>query len=150
MKPQTPGAEQSRDTRGWGLPIGVWLVLGFALVIAAFVIGSLLAQRGSRLATEELRRVQVDIAPLTRTARDLGESSAAFDRAVLEFLGTDSEQNREELAAAGARLSRAINEAPVSAGRSADPDVTSLPKALAEHQVLGFRRCRKRAGTSSA
>jgi diguanylate cyclase (GGDEF)-like protein len=139
VKPQTPGTEQSRDARAWGLPIGVWLVLGFALVIAAFVIGSLLAQRGSRLATEELRRVQVEIAPLTRTARDLGESSAAFDRAVLEFLGTDSEQNREELAAAGERLSRAINEAPVPVGRSADPDATSLPKALAEHQVLGFR-----------
>jgi diguanylate cyclase (GGDEF)-like protein len=139
VKPQAPRLDQSRESRGWGLPIGVWLVLGFALVIAAFVIGSLLAQRGSRLATEELRRVQVEIAPLTRTARDLGESLAAFDRAVLEFLGTDSEQNREQLAAAAERLSRAVNEAVISAERSADAEPAPLTEALAAHQVQGFR-----------
>jgi diguanylate cyclase (GGDEF)-like protein len=138
-KQQTPRPEQSRESGGWGLPIGAWLVLGFALVITAFVIGSLLAQRGSRLATEELRRVQLEIAPLTRTARDLGESSAAFDRAVLEFLGTDSEQNREQLAAAGQRLSDAINEAMLSTGPATETGGVSLTEALAAHQVLGFR-----------
>jgi diguanylate cyclase (GGDEF)-like protein len=150
VKPHTPPADQSRESSGWGLSIGVWLVLGFGLVIAAFVIGSLLAQRGSRLATEELRRVQLEIAPLTRTARDLGESSAAFDRAVLEFLGTDSEQHRERLAEAGQRLSDAINEATVSTGPATDAYGESLTEALARHQVLGFRLAEMRASRRQA
>jgi diguanylate cyclase (GGDEF)-like protein len=137
----TPPAQrrhEALEARGWGLSIGTWLLLGFTLVIAAFVIGSLLAQRGTRLATEELRRVELEIAPLTRTARELGESSAAFDRAVLGLLGTDSAYNRAQLASAGERLARAINEAPAAAAGVA-AGTPPLAEALAEHQALGFR-----------
>jgi diguanylate cyclase (GGDEF)-like protein len=128
----------ARESRGWGLPIGAWLVLGFAVVIAAFVIGALLAKRGARLATEELRRVQVEIAPLTRTARELGESAAAFDRAVLDFVGADTARNRAELAVAGERMARAINEAPETVRPGAGDHPASLAEDLAAQQALGF------------
>jgi hypothetical protein len=96
--------------RGWGLSIAVWLVSGIALVIGAFVTGSLLATRGANLATHELARVQTEIEPLTRAAREVSESSAGFDRAVLEFLGTDSAENHASVVAAGERLALAINK----------------------------------------
>ena len=128
-----------RQPRGFGLSIALWLVMGFALVIAAFVTGSLLAKHGTRVATDELVRVQGAIEPLTRTARELGESAAAFDRAVLAFLGTDSEENRAALVAAGERLSNGFNHAPDA---DADDDTTQdrpLGADIAEHQALGFR-----------
>jgi diguanylate cyclase (GGDEF)-like protein len=128
-----------RQPRGFGLSIALWLVMGFALVIAAFVTGSLLAKHGTRVATDELVRVQGAIEPLTRTARELGESAAAFDRAVLAFLGTDSEENRAALVAAGGRLSNGFNHAPDA---DADDDTTQdrpLGADIAEHQALGFR-----------
>jgi len=95
----TPGrsAPEAGETRGWGLSIAVWLVLGFVVVIAAFVTGAVLAKRGTHLATDELLRVQSEMEPLTRTAREFGESAAAFERAVLSFLGTDSDGNRAKL-----------------------------------------------------
>ena len=73
-------------------------------MIAAFVTGSLLASRGADHATDELFEVRSEIELLTSTARELGESSTAFDRAVLAFLGTDSPENRAALVAAGERL----------------------------------------------
>ncbi|HSW32801.1 MAG TPA: hypothetical protein VLH36_04210, partial [Steroidobacteraceae bacterium] len=101
-----------RFPRSLGISIAVWLVSGFALMIAAFVTGSLLASRGADHATDELVEVRSEIELLTSTARELGESSTAFDRAVLAFLGTDSPENRATLVAAGERLSRAANAAP--------------------------------------
>ena len=60
--------------RTLGISIAVWLVSGFALVIAAFVTGSLLASRGADHATDELVEVRSEIELLTSTARELGES----------------------------------------------------------------------------
>jgi hypothetical protein len=84
-------------------------VSGFVLVIAAFVTGTLLAKRGTQLATQELERVRLEIAPMTRTARQLGESAATFDRAVLASLGTDLPQYRVDLVEAAERLALHIN-----------------------------------------
>ena len=97
-----PDAVRSRAA--WGLSIAVWLVLGLRVVIAAFVTGACSRSAARDLATDELLRVRSEIEPLTRTARELGESAAAFDRAVLAFLGTDSAGNRATLVAAGERL----------------------------------------------
>ena len=102
------------EPRGWGLSIALWLIMGFALVIAAFITGSLLARHGTGAATEELTRVRAEIEPLTLAARELGESSAAFDRAVLAYLGTGIDADIAALTAAGTRLSRAANEAPAA------------------------------------
>jgi len=135
--------------RGAGLSIALWLVIGFAFVIAAFVTGALLAQRSAREATVELTRVRADIEPLTRAARRLGEGTAAFDRAVLAALGTTTEQHADELASAAARLSLGINEAP-DPGAPADAMETPLAASIAEHQALGFRLARLQAERRSS
>jgi diguanylate cyclase (GGDEF)-like protein len=119
----------------WRLPIAAWLIAGFSLVIAAFVTGSLLASHGTRSATDELARIRAEIEPLTHASRDLSESSAAFDRAVLAYLGTDSAKDRDTLTDAAARLAAGLNAAPTAPSGSDDP----LRRAVAEHQALAFR-----------
>jgi diguanylate cyclase (GGDEF)-like protein len=123
---------------GWGPPIALWLIAGFSLVIAAFVTGGLLARHGTRVATGELERVLQEVAPLTQAARDLGENAAAFDRAVLAYLATDSVQNRDGLAAAGERLAETINAAPRSAAVGPDAGDAALAEAIAAHQAAGY------------
>ncbi|RPI13323.1 MAG: EAL domain-containing protein [Lysobacterales bacterium] len=131
---------KSRPPRGWGLSIALWLVSGFVLVIAAFVTGTLLAKRGTELATQELERVRHEIAPMTRTARQLGESAATFDRAVLASLGTDLPQYRVDLAQAGERLALHINEAGPAGPSFETADAgASLRDDVAAHQAAGFR-----------
>jgi diguanylate cyclase (GGDEF)-like protein len=133
-----------RFPRTLGISIAVWLVSGFTLMIAAFVTGSLLAGRGADHATDELIEVRSEIELLTNTAREIGESSTAFDRAVLAFLGTDSPENRAALVAAGERLSSAANAAP-QPGAPADPfGDDHLSEQIARHQALGFRLARLR------
>ena len=90
--------------RGWGLPIGVWLILGFAFIIGAFVTANILAQRSTRLATADVTRVQQEFEPLARHARDLGAAVAAFDRAVLAYLRSSSSGNGTAIVDAGIRL----------------------------------------------
>ena len=127
---------------GRGLSIGAWLFIGFAAVIAAFVTGSLVAKRGTQAATAELERVRAEVQPLTRTARELGESSAGFDRAVLAYLGSATPENRAALTDAGTRLSGAVNDAPGLAaprGRVLDAE---LGPDIARHQALGFELAR--------
>ena len=127
---------------GRGLSIGAWLFIGFAAVIAAFVTGSLVAKRGTQAATAELERVRAEVQPLTRTARELGESSAGFDRAVLAYLGSATPENRAALTDAGTRLSRAVNEAPgLAAPRGTILDAELGPD-IARHQALGFELAR--------
>jgi len=125
-----PGTQRGQ----WRLPIAAWLIAGFSLVIAAFLTGSLLARQTTRSATDELGRVRAEVELLTHASRDLGESSAAFDRAVLAFLGTDSIQGRAALTTAAARLAVGLNAAPT--GRDGDDP---LRRAVAEHLVLAFR-----------
>ena len=67
-------------------PIGVWLILGFAFIIGAFVTANMLAQRSTRRATTDVARVQQMYEPLARHARELGTAVATFDRAVLAYL----------------------------------------------------------------
>ncbi len=148
----SPGrrAPEAAETRGWGLSIAVWLVLGFVVVIAAFVTGAVLAKRGTHLATDELLRVQSEMEPLTRTARELGESAAAFERAVLSFLGTDSDGNRAKLVSAGERLARAVNEAPSQSVPAADRGAVPLAEDIAGFQALGFELAALRAARQSS
>jgi diguanylate cyclase (GGDEF)-like protein len=133
-----------RLPRTLGISIAVWLVAGFALMIAAFVTGSLLAGRGADHATDELVEVRSEIELLTNTARELGESSTVFDRAVLAFLGTDSPENRAALVAAGERLSEAANAAPQPGALADGLGNDHLSEQIARHQALGFRLARLR------
>jgi diguanylate cyclase (GGDEF)-like protein len=130
------------EPRGWGLSIALWLIMGFALVIASFITGSLLARHGTGAATEELTRVRAEIEPLTLAARELGESSAAFDRAVLAYLGTGIDADITALTAAGTRLSRAANEAPAAEASDGSAGDESFRPDIARHQAHGFELAR--------
>ena len=125
--------------RAIGLPIGAWLVLGFALVIAAFAAASVVSLRSTRTATADLARMQQQFEPLSRSVRDLGDGMAAFDRAVLAYLRADSPGKRAAVVANAERLARAANlTADVGAG-DALPAVTHLLQQIAEHESEGFR-----------
>jgi hypothetical protein len=100
---------KSESRHGFGLPIAAWLVLGFALVIGAFVTASLFALKSTRLATTDVTHVQRDFEPLARKAREFGDRAAAFDRAVLGYLRTYSDENRQAVVDAGIRLSTLVN-----------------------------------------
>ncbi len=130
------------EPRGWGLSIALWLIMGFALVIASFITGSLLARHGTGAATAELTRVRAEIEPLTLAARELGESSAAFDRAVLAYLGTGIDADITALTAAGTRLSRAANEAPAAEASDGSAGDESFRPDIARHQAHGFELAR--------
>jgi hypothetical protein len=107
---QTHAPPSKIRTRGWGLPIGAWLILGFAFIIGAFVTANILAQRSTRRATTDVARVQQQYEPLARHARELGSAVAAFDRAVRAYLRTSSEQNGAAIVDAGTHLSNVVNQ----------------------------------------
>ena len=107
---QTHAPSSKIRPRGWGLPIGVWLILGFVFIIGAFVTANILAQRSTRLATADVARVQQQFEPLARHARELGAAVGAFDRAVLAYLRSPSSENGAAIVEAGTRLSNLVNQ----------------------------------------
>ena len=132
-------ASRIRRPRAFGLPISAWLVIGFALVIGAFASTSIVAVRGTRHATADLASMQRQFEPLARSVRELGDSMAGFDRAVLAFLRADSDTNRAAAADSAARLSAAIAEASVVGTRAQAGDIRSLLERVAARQAEGFR-----------
>ena len=131
---------QSKPARriGIGLPIAVWLVTGFALVIGAFVTASYLALRSTRHATTDVTRVQQDLEPLTRKAREIGDTAAAFDRAVLGYLRAESDENRQAVTDAGIRLSAVVNDDGWAVIGTTHAGFSDAVLRLAEHQADGF------------
>lgn len=129
----------THPTRALGLSIRAWLVLGFAFVIGAFATASVVSLRSTRSATADLAQMQRQFEPLARSVRDLGDGTAAFDRAVLAYLRTDTRNNREAAVTAAERLSHAANRT-AEAGAAGDlPPVTPLLARITEHQSEGFR-----------
>ncbi len=140
MSISSPKPNRRRSGLGrLGLPIGLWLVLGFAVVIGAFVTASTVAMRSTRHATTDVARVQNEIEPLTRTARQLGDRAAAFDRAVLAFLRVGSDENRTAVVQSGVELSAAIDSVARAEIRASGSDAQLTFQALASHQAEGFQ-----------
>jgi diguanylate cyclase (GGDEF)-like protein len=136
---QTHAPPTSTSARGWGLPIGVWLILGFAFVIGAFVTANILAQRSTRLATADVARVQQEFEPLARHARDLGAAVAAFDRAVLAYLRSSSSENGSKIVESGTRLSDVVNRAGERPQVGDDAHFREIAGLTATHQADGFQ-----------
>jgi diguanylate cyclase (GGDEF)-like protein len=126
-------------TRGWGLPIGVWLILGFVFIIGAFVTANILAQRSTRLATADVARVQQQFEPLARHARELGAAVGAFDRAVLAYLRSPSSDNGAAIVEAGTRLSNLVNQGSGLAPSGEEVQFNDIAALTAEHQADGFQ-----------
>jgi hypothetical protein len=137
---QTHAPSSNVRTRGWGLPIGAWLILGFAFIIGAFVTANILAQRSTRLATADVARVQQRFEPLARHARELGTAVTAFDRSVLAYLRSSSEENGAAIVQAGIRLSDVVNHSsglmPSGGGKGQFGEIAALTAA---HQADGFQ-----------
>jgi len=122
-----------------GLPIGVWLVLGFALVIGAFAAACVVSLRSTRETTADLARMQLRFEPLSRSVRDLGDGLATFDRAVLAYLRTDTSDNRVAAVAAAERLSTAANRTGDVGSKGRASPVGPLLQKIAAHEAEGFR-----------
>ncbi len=126
-------------THPLSLPIGVWLVLGFALVIGAFAAASVVALRSTRNATVDLSNMQSQFEPLSRSVRDLRDGLATFDHTILAYLRADTRDNRTAAVAAAESLSHSANLAlDVQAVAESDP-VAAVMRRIAGHQVDGLR-----------
>ena len=122
------------------LPIGVWLVLGFALVIGAFAAASVVSLRSTRNATADLARMQQQFEPLSRSVRDLGDGLATFDRAVLAYLRADTPDNRAAaVALGGALVVRRQSNRGRGSGRRLAADAPARDARIADHEAEGFR-----------
>jgi diguanylate cyclase (GGDEF)-like protein len=126
-------------TRGWGLPIGLWLILGFAFIIGAFVTANMLAQRSTRQATADVGRVQQRYEPLARHARELGSAVTGFDRAVLAYLRSSSSESRAAIVDAGTLLSDLINRSSELASVGSTLQFDEIAVLTAAHQADGFQ-----------
>ena len=125
--------------RLYSLPIGLWLVIGFGLVIGAFAAASVLTLSSTRNATVNLENVQQKFEPLSRSVRDLGDGVATYDRAVLAYLRADTPDNLGATVAAAERLARAASQIQDVDSVEASPQMGPLLQRIAEHSAQGFR-----------
>ena len=133
-----PGARGPRE-RPIGLPIVAALVLAFGGVIGAFAIATGVSLTSTRAATADLARIQQEFEPLARTVRELGDGLAAFDRAVLACLRSDSGDHRTAVFASAERLAVAATRSADTDAGDGPPTVQDLVREVAEHQAEGFR-----------
>jgi diguanylate cyclase (GGDEF)-like protein len=136
---QEPAKRPGPPRFSWRLPISVWLVVGFALVIAAIATGSFKALRSTRAATGDVARMQQEFEPLTRTARDLGDGSSRFDNAVLAYLRKDSPENREAVNQSAIELSRSANRWLELEKPGLEDSSNRVVEQILAHQAEGFR-----------
>jgi hypothetical protein len=135
--PATSGQVRVRNGT-FGLPIVAWLVLGFASVIGAFAVATGVALHATRGATADLARMQHEFEPLSRSVRDLGYGLAAFDRAVLAFLRSDTSDNRSAVFTAAERLAQATTQSVDATATDSLDNVRQLIEVIAAHQADGF------------
>ena len=136
---QTLAQSSNIRARGWGLPIGVWLILGFTFIIGAFVTANILAQRSTRLATADVARVQQQFEPLARHARELGAAVGTFDRAVFAYLRSASSENGAAIVETGTRLSNLVNHSSGLAPSGDEAQFNEIAALTAAHQADGFQ-----------
>src|SRR5688572_25471446 len=94
--------------RSLRLSIGTSLALVLLAVGSVFIVGNLLVQRTMRVATQEVALVQRQYEPLARSAREIRDALAAFDRSVLAYLEADGTKARGVVDGAHERIARAI------------------------------------------
>ena len=122
-----------------GLPIGVWLALGYALVIGAFAMAIAVSLRSTQSATADLVKMRQQFEPLSRSVRELGDGLATFDRGVLAYLRADTRNNRAAAMASAERLSAAANRTAGVGGAAASLSADQLLQRIADHEAEGFR-----------
>src|SRR5262245_47424615 len=105
--PAEAAASESVRASRFRLSLTGWLAFGLGGIVVVFLAGNLLVQRSTRLATENVTRVQQELEPLARRARALSDAISNYERAVLSYLkpgaptdhaGVDSDQARMQAA----------------------------------------------------
>ena len=117
-RPRAPGR-----LRG-AIPLGAWLALASATILIVFLIGNSLAQRSTRVTTQNVSRVERRFEPVVRLARDLERAVGSFDRAVLGYLKFDTPTSNADVGEAASDLLATLAEyqriGEPEAGTSAD------------------------------
>lgn len=125
-------APAGKPARSLRLSVDASLAILLVTISAAFLGGNLVVQRTTRLATEEVELVQRQYEPLARLAREMRDALAAFDRAVLAYLDSDSNEGRAAVEAAHQRIARAIG---AHGNQLETPEAIASGAAL--HGVIG-------------
>jgi diguanylate cyclase (GGDEF)-like protein len=104
---------RDRTAQGWlnrSIPLGVWLALASATILGVFLYGNYLAQRSTRVTTQNVSHVERRYEPMVRLARDLERAVGAFDRAVLGSMKLDASAGSEEVSVASRDLLAVLDE----------------------------------------
>jgi diguanylate cyclase (GGDEF)-like protein len=92
------------------LPLGAWLAVASGAVLIVVLIGNRLAQQSTHTASQYVSRVEQQFGPLAQLARELGDSIAAFDRAVFSHSKSDDPKAPGLIEAASQGLLRTLAE----------------------------------------
>ena len=116
------------------IPLGVWVALASATVLAVFLYGNYLAQRSTRLTAQKVAHVERRYEPMVRLSRDLERSIGAFDRAVLGALKFDTEAGGSELSVASRDLLVALEDY----RRIGGPDTARVAASSLQDDISSF------------
>jgi diguanylate cyclase (GGDEF)-like protein len=136
--PAEAAAQESVHASRFRLSLTGWLAFGLGGIVVVFLAGNLLVQRSTRLATENVTRVQQELEPLARRARGLSDAISNYERAVLSYLKPGAPTDHAGVDAAQARMQAAITEHIRYTSTDADlAAVRSLADAVTRHETNG-------------
>jgi diguanylate cyclase (GGDEF)-like protein len=136
--PAETAARESVHASRFRLSLTGWLAFGLGGIVVVFLAGNLLVQRSTRLATENVTRVQQELEPLARRARALSDAISNYERAVLSYLKPGAPAEHSVVDAAQARMQAAITEHIRYTSTDADlAAVRSLADAVTRHETNG-------------
>jgi len=127
------------------ISLGAWLSLGFLGIAGVFLGGNLTIQQSTRQATQEVSLVQRHYEPVARLSRELGDSLAAFDRAILQYVEGGAKTGRDEIDAAHLRIARTMAQQAEMQLTPGDIEaVAALHLEVGRHQQRGAELLEKR------
>jgi len=130
-----PEAERAPRFR---VSVSVWLTVGLGAIVSVFLAGNLLVQRSTNQATQGVTRVQQELEPLARRARELSDAIAGHERAILSYLKPGNPGDHAAIDRAQVRMQAAITEHVQRTKADADLNSTrNLADEVARHQRNG-------------
>jgi diguanylate cyclase (GGDEF)-like protein len=90
--------------------VSVWLAVGLGAIVIVFLAGNVLVQRSTNQATQDVTRVQQELEPLARRARELSDAIAGYERAILTYMKPGNPGDHAAIDRARERMQKAIAE----------------------------------------
>ena len=133
--PVVPPGERAPRIR---VSVSVWLTVGLGAIVIVFLTGNVLVQRSTNQATQDVTRVQQELEPLARRARELSDAIAGYERAVLTYMKPGNPGDHAAIDRAQKRMQKAITEhvQRVTADASL-PSTRNLADDVARHERNG-------------